>query len=271
MQYEAAAPRLQATTSRLQVTLLSQYGQTELAGMVLLGSPQAPSGAMRPVPGVTWRLRATECAASERLGGSGGGGGGGGSGGGGGGGGGGGAEGGGGGAEGEVEDELEAEAEGNLGDLGLGGELVLVDAVCRTPGYWHLAAPAAAAQAARAAQACEPPRCNGAAPTGGGASVAAVAGDEWHTGDVFGQLRGGWLVHRCRRDELLLHSSGEMTNPVALEAAYSPPTPSPSPPPTLRPYRPPPTVSPGPPQPQPLPAPTPLDPSCSPVSPNARP
>ena len=186
--------------------------------MVLLGSPQAPPGAMRPVPGVSWRLRATECAASELLGGGGGGGGGG-------------AEGGGDGAEGE----LEAEAEGNLGDLNLEGELVLVDAACHTPGYWHLATPAAAAQvaqAAQAAQAREPPRYNGA-PAGGGVLVAAVAGDEWHTGDVFGQLRGGWLVHRCRRDELLLHSSGEMTNPVALEAPYSPPTLGPSPPPTL--------------------------------------
>ena len=108
-------------------------------------------------------------------------------------------------------------AEGRLGGLDLegdlagdlAGELVLVDAACHTPGYWHLAAPAAAA------------------PAGGGAPVAAVAGDEWHTGDVFSQLGGGWLVHRCRRDELLLHSSGEMTNPVALEAPYLPPNPSP--------------------------------------------
>ena len=42
---QAATSRLQAeaATSRVQVTLLSQYGQTEIAGMVLLGSPQAPA------------------------------------------------------------------------------------------------------------------------------------------------------------------------------------------------------------------------------------
>jgi long-subunit acyl-CoA synthetase (AMP-forming) len=197
---QAANSRVQAATSRVQVTLLAQYGQTELAGMVLLSSPQAPPGAMQPVPGLRWRLQATETAARGLLGrGSGGGRRG--------------AEGGGGGAEGELQGELGAEAEGYLGDLDLegdlAGELVLVDAACHTPGYWHLAAPAAAA------------------PAGGGAPVAAVAGDEWHTGDVFNQLSGGWLVHRCRRDELLLHSSGEMTNPVALEEPYLPPNPSP--------------------------------------------
>ena len=203
---KAATSHLQAATSCVQVTLLSQYGQTELAGMVLLGSPQAPAGAMQPVPGLRWRLQATEVEVAARgLLGRGGGGrrrG---------------AEGGGAGAEGELQGEFGAEAEGRLGDLDLegdlagdlAGELVLVDAACHTPGYWHLAAPAAAA------------------PAGGGAPVAAVAGDEWYTGDVFSQLGGGWLVHRCRRDELLLHSSGEMTNPVALEAPDLPPNPSP--------------------------------------------
>lgn len=44
---------------------------------------------------------------------------------------------------------------------------------------------------------------------------------EWATGDVFEQSQGGWLRHVCRRDELLLHTSGEMTNPLVVEAAIS--------------------------------------------------
>ena len=40
---------------------------------------------------------------------------------------------------------------------------------------------------------------------------------EWATGDVFEWSVSGWLTHACRRDELLLHTSGEMTNPLIIE------------------------------------------------------
>ena len=49
------APRYDALRAR-GVALASQYGQTELGGMVLLGAPDAPRGLLRPV-GVGVALR----------------------------------------------------------------------------------------------------------------------------------------------------------------------------------------------------------------------
>ncbi len=44
----------------LGVPLVSQYGQTELGGMALLGSAAAPIGGMRPVPGVSFTLGSSD-------------------------------------------------------------------------------------------------------------------------------------------------------------------------------------------------------------------
>jgi hypothetical protein len=48
------------------------------------------------------------------------------------------------------------------------------------------------------------------------------------TGDVFkvvavtqGETRRVWIQHCCRQDDLLVHTSGEMTNPVPAELALS--------------------------------------------------
>ena len=41
-----------------------------------------------------------------------------------------------------------------------------------------------------------------------------------HTGDVFRcVVANSWFKHVCRRDDLILHSTGEMTNPVPIEQA----------------------------------------------------
>ena len=38
-----------------------------------------------------------------------------------------------------------------------------------------------------------------------------------YTGDVFNQVEPGWYQHVCRRDDLVLHTTGEMTNPLPIE------------------------------------------------------
>ena len=40
----------------------------------------------------------------------------------------------------------------------------------------------------------------------------------YNTGDIFRQDDRGWLYHVCRVDDLIVHSSGEKTNPVPIEA-----------------------------------------------------
>ena len=145
------------------ICVLSQYGQTELGGMALIGSGMAPYGGLAPVPGVTAAL--------------------------------------------------EPASEGNL---------VLTGVQSLTPGYWPLDPPEAGA--AGAAPARPPPRAN-------------APGAAWPTGDVFrseggkvefkhieragegDQLSPVWLRHVCRADELLVHTSGEMTNPLPIEEA----------------------------------------------------
>ena len=81
----------------------------------------------------------------------------------------------------------------------LQGQLMLRGVGSLTPGYWKL--------------------------DGSSSSSSSASRDddfEWATGDVFEQSAdGGWVRHVCRRDELLLHTSGEMTNPVAVEASLT--------------------------------------------------
>ena len=54
-------------------------------------------------------------------------------------------------------------------------------------------------------------------------SSAATTAQRFYTGDVFRRLRAAdgseWLVHACRQDDLLVHTTGEMTNPLPIEAA----------------------------------------------------
>ena len=38
-----------------------------------------------------------------------------------------------------------------------------------------------------------------------------------HTGDVFNQVEPGWYQPVCRRDDLIVHTTGEMTNPLLIE------------------------------------------------------
>ena len=166
------SPAAFAAFDALGITAISQYGQTELGGMALIGSRHAPTaGAMRPVPGLTCRLRA------------------------------------------------KADATGGDGGGGMAneGELVLRGARSATRGYWSLT---------------DDDELAAGQPSSGGSGDGADAvfdADEWATGDIFAEVGrgdgdgdgdgGGWLAHRCRCDELLLHTSGEMTNPVLIERA----------------------------------------------------
>ena len=62
------------------------------------------------------------------------------------------------------------------------------------------------------------------------APPGATTAERFHTGDIFKYVRGGgldqaegaagstWVEHVCRKDDLLLHSTGEMTNPLPIEA-----------------------------------------------------
>lgn len=43
--------------------------------------------------------------------------------------------------------------------------------------------------------------------------------ERFHTGDIFRRHGPHELVHVCRRDDLICHSTGEMTNPLPIEAA----------------------------------------------------
>ena len=132
------------------VRCYSQYGQTELGGMALMGAPDCTErgGWMRPVGGIRMRL-----------------------------------------------EQSSGEADNNT----LQGQLMLRGVGSLTPGYWKL-------------------------DSSSSSSSSASRDDdfEWATGDVFEQSAdGGWVRHVCRRDELLLHTSGEMTNPVAVEASLT--------------------------------------------------
>ena len=83
------------------------------------------------------------------------------------------------------------------------GELVLLGMHCATRGYLG---DVAASQRL----------------TGG---FALPTSERFHTGDVFRRLQKNtkgvteWLTHVCRRDDLLVHSTGEMTNPLPIEEA----------------------------------------------------
>ena len=83
------------------------------------------------------------------------------------------------------------------------GELVLLGMGCATRGY--LGDPNATRRL-----------------TGG---LSTSTQERFHTGDVFrralvdGVPSTEWLVHVCRQDDLILHSTGEMTNPLPIEEA----------------------------------------------------
>ena len=123
-------------------------------------------------------------------------------------------------------------------DASASGELRLSQAGGLTPGYWSLTTPPPRAEPAllppssllTSATSLLASAAGQSSPNGSpiadprtdvGEASDQVADDqgEWRTGDVFEVLEGGWLRHVCRADELLLHSSGEMTNPTAVEAA----------------------------------------------------
>ncbi|KAL1529311.1 hypothetical protein AB1Y20_000265 [Prymnesium parvum] len=92
------------------------------------------------------------------------------------------------------------ELEGADGQTGVEeGELVLIGMHSATEGYL--------------------PGSNGRRLQGHAPSTAA----RFYTGDVFRVVEaedgGEWLVHVCRQDDLLVHSTGEMTNPLPIEAA----------------------------------------------------
>ena len=122
----------------------SEYGQTELAGMVAIGEPPAEGGRrseLRVVPGCDWRL---------------------------------------------AHD----------------GELVLIGCPAALRCY------------------LEPPP-GPPLPPDLDLSAAASAAAEHATNDLFEARDGTWLTHRCRKDDLILHSSGEMTNPLPMEDALA--------------------------------------------------
>eukprot|EP00966_Prymnesium_polylepis_P068881 1600133-Prymnesium_polylepis.1 len=79
------------------------------------------------------------------------------------------------------------------------GELVLIGMRCATEGYL--------------------PGSNGRRLQGSASSTA----ERFYTGDVFRRIEAEdgseWLVHACRQDDLLVHTTGEMTNPLPIEAA----------------------------------------------------
>ena len=156
------------------VALYSQYGQTELGGMALMGAPGGAPGTLRPVGGISVRLDQPTGAARDALKGGGGG-----------------------------EDE---------GEQSASGELVLSGVGSLTPGYWQLdgEVPLSIHAPSRAPT-----------PVAARAERGGADGGEWATGDVFEPLPGGWIRHVCRRDELLLHTSGEMTNPAAVESTIA--------------------------------------------------
>ena len=83
---------------------------------------------------------------------------------------------------------------------GCEGELVLLGVACATAGYLP---------------------GSGGRDLSGGSGAATT--ERFFTGDVFRECADEegemWLHHVCRQDDLLLHSTGEMTNPLPIEAA----------------------------------------------------
>ena len=198
---ESSVSSLQA----LGVWPVSQYGQTELGGMAMIGSPQGPTGAMRPVPGIHARLEYDERAA------------------------------------GGVWDEMRSEERRNEPGMSVAsGELVLCGVRSLTAGYLRLDVSAGVgpmtegiAGITQRSDAC----CiaGGGVSKGFDASLEALdtaGAREWATGDIF-QLVGdeatgykatngsssGWFRHVCRQDEILVLSSGELADPTAFERA----------------------------------------------------
>ena len=93
--------------------------------------------------------------------------------------------------------------EGEGGDEGGAGELLLRGLGCVSPSPRGWEAEEAAPRRARA-----PPAAPG---EGGGA-----AGEWYGTGDLFSRVEregGAWLLYACRADDVLAHTSGELTNP----------------------------------------------------------
>ena len=169
------------------IAIHSQYGQTELAGMVLIGAPGAPHGGMRPVRGIQARLIDANVSQGSSSP-----------------------------APAVVHPGKSPATDGAMPHKS--GELILSNVGSLMPGYWPLLD-------ADSRQGCEQNRCTKPEDTAKQDDVHATR--DWATGDIFDEINGdagsgGWLVHVCRRDELLLHSSGEMTNPVAVEAALLP-------------------------------------------------
>ncbi|KAL1510319.1 hypothetical protein AB1Y20_006639 [Prymnesium parvum] len=164
-------PAVAAALRAVGVRLCSQYGQTELAGMALLGPPEAAHGCMRPVGSLRCRLVPRD------------------------------------------GEEGSAVVERGVGRAPCDdavvetGELVLSGVEALSPCYWRLEEGSGEGEAE-----CGPP---------GGAARAAGPEQEWATSDVFERTADGWYRHVCRLDELLLHSSGEMTNARAVESALA--------------------------------------------------
>ena len=212
------------------VALYSQYGQTELGGMVLLGDGAGQAGSMRPLEGITISLRPTGVAERSGVG---------------------------------------AGGSGATEGSGHDGELILTGVGSLTPGYWKLETPtslkpredlaradsssadssaSAASCALTSSSASTSAAISTSAATSTSAAISTSAATsasaatsttavplgnahshptasstrEWATGDIFTQASDGQLTHVCRRDEMLLHTSGEMTNPIAVEACVLP-------------------------------------------------
>jgi long-subunit acyl-CoA synthetase (AMP-forming) len=53
-----------------------------------------------------------------------------------------------------------------------------------------------------------------------GTTFPPPAHERWRTGDIFKEVpteQGMFLEHKCREDDIILHTTGEMTNPLVTE------------------------------------------------------
>jgi hypothetical protein len=83
------------------------------------------------------------------------------------------------------------------------GELVLLGNESATPGYLTLPT--------------ETRKYRPLSPAGVSTSTRFQTGDRFARVSMCGQE---WLLYRCRQDDLLVHTSGEMTNPLPIEQAF---------------------------------------------------
>ena len=85
------------------------------------------------------------------------------------------------------------------------GSLVLVGLGSATPGYLKLAS--------------ETRKYRPLTDAGKTTTQRFATGDRFARVTIDGQL-GEWLLYRCREDDLLVHTSGEMTNPLPIEQQF---------------------------------------------------